>query len=117
MYSDTGKPLYLAYSGKSVAVTPALLAIIKKVSRRRRVDEVKKVELLDPRTLKVYMPKTFSRSLIESIKLENQREGYLRRPLEDKLKKFGIPFIVIIVLIIGALVLTGEIDLNSLIPF
>ena len=126
MYSDTGKPYYLAYIGKSVAVTPALLKIIADTNKKKTLKlkdgeepkvEVKKITLLDPRTLKTYVSKTFSRSLIESIKLENQREGFLRRPVQDALKKFGVPFIVIVILILGALVLTGEIDLNALIPF
>lgn len=126
MYSDTGKPLYLAYIGKSVAVTPALLKIIAETNKKKTLKiknkeetevDVKKVTLLDPRTLKTYVSKTFSRSLIESIKLENQREGFLRRPVQDAIKKFGIPIILIVVIAIAALVLSGEIDLGQLIPF
>lgn len=114
LFSDTGKPLFLGYVGKSAAVTPKLLEIIKKTSRKKN-PEIKTLTLLDPRQLKLYIGKTFSRSLIESIKFENERKGYLRRPVKDFVSRMKLPIgIILIIAVLAFVLLSGGIDLSGI---
>ena len=116
MITDTGKPIYYGYIGKSVAVTPRFLDIVKKVNKKANI--FKTLELLDPRLLKVYVGKTLSPSLIETIKAENERKGYLRRPVSDTLKKMALPIgLLMIILVVGILLMTGQIDLSGIFDF
>lgn len=127
LFTDTGKPLYIGYMGKSVAVTHRLLKVIKDVHGGKRLrlkkkpDEEQKeeevqvrlLELLDPRVLKLYISKTFSRSLIESIKAENERKGYLRKPAPiEFLTKNPISIVLIILVILVAVAMfSGNLDI------
>jgi len=128
--TDTGKPLYIGYVGKSVAVTPRLLKIIKdvqggkKLRLKKKADDeekeenipVKLLELLDPRALKLYIGSTFSVSLIESIKAENERKGYLRKPAPiEFLSKNPISIVLIIlILLVGIAMFSGQLDILAL---
>ena len=125
LFTDTGKPLYLGYVGKSVGVTPRLLKVIKDVQGQKRLKLKKKegedgkyihvrlIEFLDPRCLKIWIGKTLSRSLIESIKAENERKGYLRKPAPiEFLTKNPIPVIaIIIVILVGLAMASGNLDI------
>lgn len=118
LVSDTGKMYLIGYIGKSLAITPKLLELIKKVNRRAIKEDVKELELLDPRILKQYMSTTISRSAIESLKFEHERIGYLRRPVSDKLRKLVLPIgLIVIILIFAYLFLTGDIDFSTLVPW
>jgi hypothetical protein len=113
--SDTNKPLLLGYIGKSLVVTPKLLALIKKVHRRAKEGKIKELELIDPRILKSYMSRTISKSAIESIKFEHERIGFNRKPVSDALKKWAFPAGAIVVIIIALYAWqSGMIDLSFL---
>ena len=111
--SDTGKPLLLGYTGKSLAVTPKLLKLIKQVNKRVTKSTINAFELIDPRLLKSYMSRTINLSLIESIKQEHERIGFNRRPVSDALKKAALPIGGLIMLIIVVYYLmSGGVDLS-----
>lgn len=155
LFTDTGKPLYLGYVGKSVGVTARLLKVIKDVQGKKRLKlkkkaaeapkksetlierkgkpgvdypfinvegegevqeeelQVKLIELLDPRVLKLWIGKTLSRSLIESIKAENERKGYLRKPAPiEFLSRNSLPVIaILIVILVGLAMFSGNLDI------
>lgn len=128
--TDTGKALFMGYVGKSVAVTPKLAKIIKEVHGKKKLKlkkktdeevdeapiEVRLLTLLNPLLLKLYIGRTFTRSLIESIKAENERKGFLRKPAPMAfLSNNPIPIILIliVILVVGS-VLTGGIDLQAM---
>ena len=112
-FTDTGKPLYLGYVGKSLAVTPKMLKLIKKTNRWTK--EVKGITLMDPRILKIVFTKTMSPSLIESIKQENERKGLLRRGLTDSItNNLGMIVMLGAVGIIAYMIMSGQIDLGGL---
>ncbi len=126
-FTDTGKPLYMGYVGKSVAVTPRLLKVIKQIHGQKKLRLRKKTEkevedssievrlltLLSPLLLKLYIGKTFNPSLIESIKAENERKGFLRKPAPmEFLSKNPIPIIlIIIVILVGLAMASGNLDI------
>ena len=114
-FTDTGKPLYLGYVGKSLAVTPKMLKMIEDTNSRVKKGKIKKITLLDPRILKLYLTKTLSPSLIESIKQENERKGLLRRGLTDTISG-NLGWIVMLgaVALIAYMIMSGQIDLGGI---
>jgi len=125
--TDTGKPIFIGYTGKSVAVTPKLLKIIKAVHGQKKLKLKKKTEeevkdepievrlltLLNPLLLKLYIGRTFTKSLIESIKVENERKGFLRKPAPmEFLGRNSIPIVLIIlILLVGIAMFSGNLDI------
>lgn len=113
-FTDTGKPLYLGYVGKSLAVTPKMLKLIKDTNSKA-TDEVKGITLMDPRILKLYFTRTLSPSLIESIKQENERKGLLRRGITDTItNNLGMLVMLGAVALIAYMIMSGQIDLGGI---
>ena len=46
-FTDTGKPLYLGYVGKSLAVTPKMLKLIKDTNRKATAEKINEITLMD----------------------------------------------------------------------
>ena len=114
-FTDTGKPLYLGYVGKSLAVTPKMLKLITVTNRRASKEKIKEITLMDPRILKLYFTRTLSPSLIESIKQENERKGLLRRGLTDSItNNLGMLVMLGAVALIAYMIMSGQIDLGGL---
>lgn len=122
-FMDVGKPVYFGYVGKSIAITPRLLKAMKESGRaaaqgrlkppwkaaeaeapqvgNEEVAEVRRLELLDPRVIKIYMPWTFNQSLIDNLTLAHERMAELRKPLRTA-AKIAIPITIIVVVVIIA---------------
>jgi len=107
-FMDVGKPVYFGYVGKSVAVTPRFLEAMKTVKRRRlrgeEESEFRRLQLLDPRVIKTYMPWTFNQSLIDTLTFAHERMAELRKPLRGALK-VAIPITAILIIVLIAYML------------
>ena len=115
-FTDTGKPHYLCLVNKGIAVTPELLGLIQAVDSRVKDDKgVYQGDLVDPQILKSYFKGTFSAATIANMEFAAERRGFLRRPMQDFIQKNALPIgIILVVLIIGYMLISGKIDLSSI---
>jgi len=108
-FMDVGKPVYIAYLSKSIAVPPQLLAHVEQAtpSKAPTVGAL----LLDPRVLKIYFTKTFSPAILDSIRYVNREIGYYSRPELETVKR-GIAIMVplLILVAVAYLASTGQLD-------
>jgi len=96
---DFGKPIYLAYLGKSIGVSPQLLKVMEdlKPGSGRKVSY--QVTGLNARILKEYIKGCFAPSLIDSLTFQHEKIGHYSRPL-DKITEKALPIGVILVILI-----------------
>ena len=99
--TDFGKPIYLAYLGKSIGVSPQLLNIMEvlKTGSGRKTSYL--VTGLNARILKEYIQGCFSPSLIDSLTFQHEKIGWFSRPLDkikDKVLPIGLIFVILIVI-------------------
>lgn len=110
-----GKPTYFAYKGKSIGISPSLLNAMEaatETKKKKRGNEG--IRILDARTIKLYVPFTFSPSFIDALTFKHEQIGYFSRPM-DKIKQNAIPIgLVIIVLFIAYFAMTGKIKIPGL---
>lgn len=113
--TDTGKAHYIGLTQKGIAVTPALLKLIKEVNSDASPDKVKLVTLITPQDLSTCISQSFSQSALEYMRFSAEERGFLRRPMMDALQrnKVSIVFLLLIV-IAGYMVISGKIDLGRL---
>ncbi len=103
-----GKPVYFAYKGKSIGVTPSLLNAMEEANEDNGGENLR---LLDARTIKTYIPFTFSPSFIDALTFKHEQIGYFSRPL-DKVGKVAVPMgIVLIIIFIAYFAMTGKIKI------
>ena len=108
-----GKPVYFAYKGKSIGVTPSLLNAMEEAPVEEKDNKVG-LNILDARTIKTYIPFTFSPSFIDALTFKHEQIGYFSRPL-DKLKQNAIPMgIILIIIFIAYFAMTGKIKIPGL---
>jgi len=77
-----GRPLYLGYRGKAVALNPKLLAAIEEAHRGQGKKPTYTVTLEDPRVLKQLLPKMFNQSGVNALRREAYDRGKADRPLD-----------------------------------
>ena len=108
-----GKPTYFAYKGKSIGVPPSLLNAMEAAPETVEKKEVG-IRLLDARTIKLYVPFTFSPSLVDALTFKHEQIGFFSRPM-DKIKQNAMPIgLVVIVLFVAYFVMTGKIKIPGL---
>ena len=112
-----GKPTYLAYKGKSIGVPPSLLNAIERAMETKKKKKKKKhegIRLLDARTIKLYLPFTFSPSLVDALTFKHEQIGFFSRPM-DKIKQNAIPIgLVVIILFVAYFAMTGKLKIPGL---
>lgn len=77
-----GRPLYLGYRGKAVALNPKLLAALEEAHRGQGKRTTYTVTLEDPRILKQLLPKMFNQSGVNALRREAYDRGKADRPLD-----------------------------------
>jgi len=108
-----GKPTYLAYRGKSIGVPPSLLNAMEMPLKKEKPKETG-IRLLDARTIKLYLPFTFSPSLVDALTFKHEQIGFFSRPM-DKIKQNAIPIgLVVIILFIAYFAMTGKLKIPGL---
>lgn len=114
-FTDTGLPHFTGLLTKRIAVTPRFLELIKKINRGfKENDKVGLITLVEPHSLKSYFKGTFSQQMIENIKFAAERRGFLRKPIQDNLKKAAIPVMLILfILFVYWAISSGYIDLSG----
>ena len=128
---DTGIPVFCGYISKSCAVGPRLLQELERVHRigvlpalpaLKKKDAPEKkavvVDLIDPRLLMYYIPKTWSPSLIGAVKWKAREAGYWDGLGKKQAGKGGTNWLIPLLLIGGAVLLvlvqTGVIPIPGL---
>ena len=115
MLTDTGKTHYIGLVHKGIAVTPALLGLIKKVNKNATGDNVKQLTLINPQSLSKCISQSFSQSALENMRFSAEERGFLRRPTLDALSKNKASIVFLLILVIGGyLLLSGRIDLDRI---
>lgn len=113
--TDTGKAHYIGLVNKGVAVTPALLELIKKVNQKASPDKVKQITLITPQTLSTCISQSFSQSALEYMRFSAEERGFLRRPLMDALQKNKVSIVLLMIIVIaGYMIITGKIDMTRI---
>lgn len=115
MFTDTGKPHFIGLISKGIAVTPALLKLIQDVNHNTDEKKIDQIDLIEPQILKTYIRRTFSDSMIQTLKFKHERMGELRRPMADAIKKLLPWGLIIAAIIVIYLVLGSGIEVPSLI--
>ena len=103
--TDFGKPIYLAYLGKSIGVSPQLLKVMEDLKPGANKKPAYIVNGLNARILKQYIQGCFAPSLIDSLTFQHEKIGWFSRPL-DKIKDKVIPIGVIFVILIAVYMLS-----------
>ena len=96
---DFGKPIYLAYLGKSIGVSAQLLKVMEDLKTGSGKKPSYIVSGLNARILKEYIQGCFAPSLIDSLTFQHEKIGHYSRPL-DKITEKALPIGVIIVVLI-----------------
>ena len=113
--TDTGKTHYIGLVKKGVAVTPALLALIKKVNSKANPEKVKQINLITPQALSTCISQSFSQSALEYMRFSAEERGFLRKPLSDALQKNKVSIVFLILLVVGGyMIITGKVDLSRI---
>lgn len=139
-----GKPTYFGYKGKSIAVSPGLLNAMEHAPKENpkpnlaqardgitpdadqslssleghsfnnKITSEYAINLMDARSIKQYIPFTFSPSLIDALTFKHEQIGYFSRPM-DKLKQNALPIgVVLIVIFVAYFLMTGKIKIPGL---
>lgn len=113
--TDTGKAHYIGLVNKGVAVTPALLALIKEVNSEASADKVKQITLITPQALSTCISQSFSQSALEYMRFSAEERGFLRRPVMDLLQKNKVSIVFLLLLVIGGyMIMSGKVDLGRI---
>jgi len=115
MLTDTGKTHYIGLVHKGIAVTPALLGLIKEVNKDAAEENVKQLKLINPQALSKCISQSFSQAAIENMRFSAEERGFLRRPALDALQKNKVAIAFILMAGIGVfLILSGKVDLGRI---
>ena len=115
MLTDTGKAHYIGLVHKGIAVTPALLGLIKEVNSEAVADKVKQVTLITPQALSTCISQSFSQSALEYMRFSAEERGFLRRPVMDMLQKNKVSIVFLLLLVIGGyMIMSGKVDIGSI---
>lgn len=113
--TDTGKAHYSGLVHKGIAVTPALLELIKKVNSEASADKVKQITLITPQALSTCISQSFSQSALEYMRFSAEERGFLRRPVMDLLQKNKVSIVFLLLLVIGGyMIMSGKVDLSRI---
>jgi hypothetical protein len=114
-FTDTGKAHYICLVNKGIAVTSALLGLINDVNEHAKSDNIYQGSLVTPQILKSYFKGTFSGSTLKNIEFAAEQRGYMRRPVQDFIKKNAIPLgFILIIVVFGYLYFSGKIHIPNI---
>lgn len=98
-----------------IAVTPALLGLIKTVNDKADETRVRLGTLIEPQILKSYIPNSFNQQTIKNIKAREWLRGRNAQPAKDFLDEHKISIVFILLIgIFGYLIITGKLDLTRI---
>ena len=112
---EKAKPTLAQVRGESPPpVSDQSLSSIESHPFNNKITSEYAINLLDARTIKQYIPFTFSPSLIDALTFKHEQIGYFSRPM-DKLKQNALPIgVVLIVIFVAYFLMTGKIKIPGL---